>query len=70
MDKYSIVQKTLIALVLATMVLAVAIPLLFFTSTSFSNSVEISSSWLWKTIVRQYSGFCLLERFRLPLSSI
>lgn len=43
MDKYSIVQKTLIALVLATMVLAVAIPLLFFISTSFSNSVEISS---------------------------
>ena len=42
MDKYSAVQKTLIALVLATMALAVAIPMLFFISVSFSNSVEMS----------------------------
>lgn len=42
MDKLSALQKTLIALVLSTMVMAVIIPLLFFTTISFSNAVEMT----------------------------
>jgi len=42
MDKLSALQKTLIAIVLSTMVMAVVIPLLFFTTVSFSNAVEMT----------------------------
>ena len=40
MDKLNIVQKTVMALILATMVLLVAVPLLAFTTVS----IELSSS--------------------------
>ncbi len=40
MDKLNIVQKTVMALILATMVLLVAVPLLAFTTVAFSNSVK------------------------------
>ena len=42
MDKLNIVQKTVMALILATMVLLVAVPLLAFTTVAFSNSVEMT----------------------------
>lgn len=42
MNKTSIIQKTVIALLLSTMVLIVIIPLLYFTAISFSNSVEMT----------------------------
>lgn len=42
MDKLSIVQKTVVAVILAGMTLLVVIPLLFFITISFSNSVEVS----------------------------
>jgi multiple sugar transport system permease protein len=42
MDRYSIVQKTVIALVLAGMVMMVIAPLLYFITVSFSSAVELS----------------------------
>ena len=42
MDKLNIVQKSVMALILATMVLLVAVPLLAFTTVAFSNSVEMT----------------------------
>lgn len=42
MDKLNIVQKTVMSLILAAVVLLVLIPLIFFTTVSFSNAVEMS----------------------------
>lgn len=42
MNKLNLIQKTCISLILATMVLTVIIPLLFFISVAFSNSAEMS----------------------------
>ncbi|MDR1901592.1 MAG: carbohydrate ABC transporter permease [Treponema sp.] len=42
MDKLNIIQKTVIALVLAGMVMLVLVPLLYFCTVAFSSSVEIS----------------------------
>jgi len=42
MDKYSIVQKTVIAIFLAGMVMLVILPLLYFTTVAFSSAVELS----------------------------
>jgi multiple sugar transport system permease protein len=42
MDRYGIVQKTVIALFLAGMVMLVLIPLLYFTTVAFSSAVELS----------------------------
>lgn len=42
MDKLNIVQKTVMSLILAAVVLLVVIPLVFFTTVSFSNAVEMS----------------------------
>lgn len=42
MDKYNIVQKTVIAIFLAGMVMLVIIPLLYFTTVAFSSAVEMS----------------------------
>ncbi|MDR2070126.1 MAG: carbohydrate ABC transporter permease [Treponema sp.] len=42
MDKLNIIQKTVIALVLAGMVMLVAVPLLYFGAIAFSSAVEIS----------------------------
>ena len=42
MDRYNIVQKTLIAIFLAGMVMLVVMPLLYFTTVAFSSAVELS----------------------------
>ena len=42
MDKLNAVQKTVVAIVLAGMVMLVVIPLLFFATVAFSSSVEMS----------------------------
>ncbi|MDR3173690.1 MAG: carbohydrate ABC transporter permease [Treponema sp.] len=42
MDKYHLVQKTVIALFLAGMLMLVAVPLLYFTTVAFSSAVEMS----------------------------
>lgn len=42
MGKLNIIQKTVVAIVLAGMALSVIIPLLFFTTVAFSNAVEMS----------------------------
>ncbi|MDR0450632.1 MAG: carbohydrate ABC transporter permease [Treponema sp.] len=42
MDKYNIAQKTVIALVLAGMVMLVAVPLLYFSVVALSSAVEMS----------------------------
>ncbi|MDR1429512.1 MAG: hypothetical protein LBI85_04415, partial [Spirochaetaceae bacterium] len=42
MDKYNIVQKTVIALVLAGTVMLVVIPLLYFAAVALSSAVELS----------------------------
>ncbi|HSP47949.1 MAG TPA: carbohydrate ABC transporter permease [Clostridiaceae bacterium] len=42
MDKLNIVQKTVMSLILAAVVLLVVLPLIFFTTVSFSNAVEMS----------------------------
>jgi multiple sugar transport system permease protein len=41
-DKYNLVQKTVIALFLAGMVMLVVLPLLYFTTVAFSSAVEMS----------------------------
>lgn len=43
MNRMSLIQKTVIAIILAGMVMCVVFPLLFFISTAFSNAVEVSS---------------------------
>jgi multiple sugar transport system permease protein len=42
MDKYSVVQKTAIAVLLAGMVMLVITPLLYFSTVAFSSAVEVS----------------------------
>jgi len=42
MDKYNIVQKTVIAIILAGMVMTVILPLMYFTTVAFSSAVEMS----------------------------
>jgi multiple sugar transport system permease protein len=42
MDKYSIVQKTVIAIFFAGMVMLVIIPIMYFTAVAFSSAVEMS----------------------------
>lgn len=42
MDKLNIIQKTVMSLILAAVVLLVLLPLIFFTTVSFSNAVEMS----------------------------
>lgn len=42
MDKLSIVQKTVIAIILAGLAMVVILPLMFFTTIAFSNSVEMT----------------------------
>jgi multiple sugar transport system permease protein len=42
MDRLNIVQKAVIAIVLAGMVMLVAVPLLYFTTVAFSSAVELS----------------------------
>lgn len=42
MDKLNIVQKTVISIILSAVVLAVVIPLMFFTTVAFSNATEMS----------------------------
>lgn len=43
MNKMSVIEKTLVALVMAFMCLIVIIPLLFFTAVAFSNAIEVNS---------------------------
>jgi multiple sugar transport system permease protein len=42
MDRLNIIQKTVVAIVLAGMVMLVIVPLLYFTTAAFSSSVELS----------------------------
>ncbi|MDF2859629.1 MAG: hypothetical protein K0Q87_5480 [Neobacillus sp.] len=42
MDKLNVIQKTVMTIVLATLVLIVVLPLMFFTTVSFSNAAEMS----------------------------
>jgi len=42
MNKLSILEKTMISLILSTIILVVLIPLLFFLSTAFSNATEMT----------------------------
>lgn len=37
MDKLNIVQKTVVSIILATMVISVVVPILFFLTVAFSN---------------------------------
>lgn len=42
MDKLNIVQKTVVSIILATMVISVVVPILFFLTVAFSNDVEMT----------------------------
>jgi len=42
MDKLNIVQKTVVSIILATMVIIVVVPILFFLTVAFSNDVEMT----------------------------
>ena len=42
MDRLNAVQKAVVAIILAGMVMLVVIPLLFFTTVAFSNATEMS----------------------------
>jgi len=42
MDRLNIVQKTVMSIILAAAVMTIIIPLVFFTTVSFSNAVEMS----------------------------
>ena len=42
MDRLSIIQKTVISIILSTMVITVVVPILFFLSVAFSSDVEMS----------------------------
>ena len=42
MDKLNIVQKTVVSIILATMVISVVVPILFFLTVAFSNAVEMT----------------------------